>query len=127
MASAGDYAFEPPGETHTLVVPDDVQEMVTLFHVSGGYTEVDPYGAALGYEDVFTSSRMQSVISTPRGGAGLRAAVRAMRREAIDRASVESKANGLKKDLATMNSVKIAPTSYSSRSSPISALFCFTR
>ena len=54
VASAGDYAFEPPGETHTLVVPEDVKEMVTLFHVSGGYTYVDPYGAALGYEDVFT-------------------------------------------------------------------------
>ena len=54
IASAGDYAFEPPGETHTLVVPDDVTEMATLFHVTGGYTYVDPYGKALGYEDVFT-------------------------------------------------------------------------
>ena len=54
IATAGDYAFEPPGETHTLVVPDDVQEMATLFHVTGGYTYVDPYGKALGYEDVFT-------------------------------------------------------------------------
>ncbi len=42
------------GETHTLVVPDDVKEMATLFHVTGGYTYVDPYGEALGYEDVFT-------------------------------------------------------------------------
>ncbi len=54
VASAGDYAFEPAGETHTLVVPDDVDEMITLFHVTGGYTYVDPYGVALGYEDVFT-------------------------------------------------------------------------
>jgi 2,4'-dihydroxyacetophenone dioxygenase len=54
VATAGDYAFEPPGETHTLVVPDDVTEMMTLFHVTGGYTYVDPYGKALGYEDVFT-------------------------------------------------------------------------
>ena len=54
VAHAGDYAFEPPGETHTLVVPDDVSEMATLFHVTGGYTYVDPYGKALGYEDVFT-------------------------------------------------------------------------
>ena len=54
VASAGDYAFEPAGETHTLVVPDGIDEMVTLFHVTGGYTYVDPYGAALGYEDVFT-------------------------------------------------------------------------
>ncbi|SDJ06582.1 hypothetical protein SAMN05216338_103823 [Bradyrhizobium sp. Rc2d] len=54
IASAGDYAFEPPGETHTLVVHDDVSEMATLFHVTGGYTYVDPHGVALGYEDVFT-------------------------------------------------------------------------
>ena len=54
VAQAGDYAFEPPGETHTLVIPEGVEEMVTLFHVTGGYTYVDPYGKALGYEDVFT-------------------------------------------------------------------------
>lgn len=54
VAQEGDYAFEPPGETHTLVVPDGVPEMVTLFHVTGGYTYVDPDGRATGYEDVFT-------------------------------------------------------------------------
>jgi quercetin dioxygenase-like cupin family protein len=54
VATAGDYAFEPPGETHTLVVPEDVTEMATLFHVTGGYVYVDPYGKPLGYEDVFT-------------------------------------------------------------------------
>ena len=53
-ASENGYAFEPPGETHTLVVPDDVPEMITLFHVTGGYVYVDPDGVALGYEDVFT-------------------------------------------------------------------------
>jgi 2,4'-dihydroxyacetophenone dioxygenase len=35
-------------------VPDDVEEMITLFHVTGNYTYVDPNGIALGYEDVFT-------------------------------------------------------------------------
>jgi quercetin dioxygenase-like cupin family protein len=34
VASAGDYAFEPPGATHTLVVPDDVKEMATLFDLT---------------------------------------------------------------------------------------------
>jgi len=58
VASAGDYAFEPAGETHTLVVPDDVPEMATLFHVTAGYTYIDPYGVALGYEDVFTKLEM---------------------------------------------------------------------
>ncbi len=52
-ARAGDYVFEPPGETHTLVVEGGA-EMVTLFHVSGGYTYVDPDGVATGYEDVYT-------------------------------------------------------------------------
>ncbi len=50
----GGYAFEPAGETHTLFVPPDVPEMITWFHVTGGYTYVDPQGAAQGYEDVFT-------------------------------------------------------------------------
>ena len=60
VASTGDYAFEPAGETHTLVVPDDVKEMATLFHVTGGYTYIDPYGVALGYEDVFTKLELAS-------------------------------------------------------------------
>jgi len=54
VAEQGSYAFEPAGETHTLHVADDVPEMITLFHVTGGYTYVDPYGQAIGYEDVFT-------------------------------------------------------------------------
>ena len=54
VAEAGGYVYEPPGETHTLVVPDDVEEMITLFQVNGVMYYVDPYGNALGYEDVFT-------------------------------------------------------------------------
>jgi quercetin dioxygenase-like cupin family protein len=54
VAREGGYAFEPPGETHTLVVPDGVEEMITLFHVSGSYVYVDPDGFPTGYEDVFT-------------------------------------------------------------------------
>ena len=53
-AREGSYVFEPPGETHTLVVPDEVDDMVTLFHVTGGYAYVDPEGRAEGFEDVFT-------------------------------------------------------------------------
>ena len=54
IAESGSYAFEPPGETHTLVVPEDVDEMITLFYVTGAYVYVDPDGNACGYEDVFT-------------------------------------------------------------------------
>jgi quercetin dioxygenase-like cupin family protein len=54
IAQEGSYVYEPPGETHTLVVPSDVPEMITWFHVTAGYTYVDPQGAAQGFEDVFT-------------------------------------------------------------------------
>ena len=58
VAHAGDYVYEPPGETHTLVVPDDVEEMITLFQVNGVMYYVDPWGKPLGYEDVFTKIDM---------------------------------------------------------------------
>lgn len=54
VAEEGSYVYEPPGETHTLVVPDDVDEMITYFQVNGSMNYVDPYGKQLGYEDVFT-------------------------------------------------------------------------
>jgi quercetin dioxygenase-like cupin family protein len=54
IAEEGSFAYEPPGETHTLYVPTEVSEMITLFTVKGGYTYVDPKGRAIGYEDVFT-------------------------------------------------------------------------
>ena len=54
VAEEGSYAFEPPGETHTLVVPDDCVEMITFFIVHGALVYVDPEGAATGYDDVFT-------------------------------------------------------------------------
>lgn len=53
-AEEGSYVFEAPGETHTLVVPDEVTEMITLFQVNGVMCYVDPWGAVTGYEDVFT-------------------------------------------------------------------------
>ncbi|XUO82818.1 hypothetical protein RVM27_10170 [Halomonas sp. KM007] len=54
LKEEGSFAYEPPGETHTLFVPSDVKEMITLFIVKGGYTYVDEHGEACGYEDVFT-------------------------------------------------------------------------
>ncbi|TVR20723.1 MAG: cupin [Ilumatobacter sp.] len=53
-AEEGSYSYEPPGDIHTLEVPDDVDEMVTWFHVSGAYVYVDPDGNVLGIEDVFS-------------------------------------------------------------------------
>ena len=54
VATEGSYVYEAPGETHTLVVDEDVEEMITLFQVNGAMIYVDPDGATLGYDDVFT-------------------------------------------------------------------------
>jgi hypothetical protein len=58
VARAGDYVFEPPGETHTLVVDADVEEMITFFNISGCMYYVDQDGRNTGYEDVFTKIDM---------------------------------------------------------------------
>lgn len=54
VAAENSYVFEPPGETHTLVVPDDCSEMITLFTVHGALMYVDTEGRSVGYDDVFT-------------------------------------------------------------------------
>lgn len=53
-AEEGSYVYEPPGDIHTLEIPDGVEEMATLFHVTGAYIYVDPEGTPLGVEDVFS-------------------------------------------------------------------------
>jgi hypothetical protein len=54
VAEEGSFVFEPPGETHTLVVPEGCNEMVTMFTVTGALVYVEPDGTAIGYDDVFT-------------------------------------------------------------------------
>ena len=54
VAEEGSYIFEPPGETHTLVVPEGCTEMITLFQVTGSLMYVDPQGNSTGYDDVFS-------------------------------------------------------------------------
>jgi 2,4'-dihydroxyacetophenone dioxygenase len=56
VAETGSFVMETPGETHTLVVPPDVDEMITWFHVSGGYIYLDDQGRQTGFEDVFTKT-----------------------------------------------------------------------
>lgn len=53
-ATEGSYVFEPPGEIHTLVVPEGVDEMITLFHVTGSLLYCDEDGNVQGADDVFT-------------------------------------------------------------------------
>lgn len=54
VAKEGSYVFEPPGEIHTLVVPEGVEEMITLFHVTGSLLYCDVDGNVVGADDVFT-------------------------------------------------------------------------
>lgn len=54
VAREGMYVFEPPGEVHTLVVDEDVPEMITLFHVCGALIYFDEQHRPCGYDDVHT-------------------------------------------------------------------------
>jgi quercetin dioxygenase-like cupin family protein len=58
VAEEGSFVYEPPGETHTLVVPDDCPEMVTFFNISGAMIYLDDTGRQIGYEDVFSKIEM---------------------------------------------------------------------
>jgi quercetin dioxygenase-like cupin family protein len=53
IAHAGDFVFEPPGETHTLTVDSD-DEMITVFTIQGPLIYLDRDGHIVNYEDVFT-------------------------------------------------------------------------
>ena len=35
-------------------MPDDTADMITLFHVTGGYSYLNAQGHTVGFEDVFT-------------------------------------------------------------------------
>ena len=54
IAREGMYVFEPPGEIHTLVVDDHIEEMITLFHVCGALIYFDDDGKTVGHDDVHT-------------------------------------------------------------------------
>ena len=61
VATEGAYVYEAPGETHTLVVDEGVEEMITMFQVNGAMIYVDRDGGVLAYEDVFTKIDMCKV------------------------------------------------------------------
>src|SRR5215469_1217200 len=54
VAAAGTYVFEPPGDVHTLIVPEGGAEMMFLSIVRGALLYVDEQGKTVGYDDVFT-------------------------------------------------------------------------
>lgn len=58
VAETGHYVFEPPGEIHTLSVPEGCEEMLTFFNILGAMIYLDEEGTQVGYEDVFTKIDM---------------------------------------------------------------------
>ncbi|KQV05878.1 2,4'-dihydroxyacetophenone dioxygenase family protein [Devosia sp. Root105] len=58
VAETGSYVFEPPGEIHTLTVPEDTPEMITFFNISGCMVYLDKDNKQVGFEDVFTKIDM---------------------------------------------------------------------
>ena len=58
VAETGSYVFEPPGEVHTLTVPEDCEEMITFFNISGCMIYLDADNRQIGIEDVFTKIDM---------------------------------------------------------------------
>ena len=57
VATEGSFVYEPPGEIHTLIVDDDVEEMITLFHVCGALIYFNEDGSQADYEDVHSKIR----------------------------------------------------------------------
>ena len=53
-AEEGSFVYEPPGEIHTLTVPEDCPEMITFFSISGAMIYLDAAGSTIAYEDVWT-------------------------------------------------------------------------
>jgi hypothetical protein len=58
VAEEGGFVYEPPGEVHTLVVDEGVDEMITMFNVNGAMVYLNESGDTVGYEDVFTKINM---------------------------------------------------------------------
>src|SRR6185369_6204214 len=57
-AHEGDFVYEPPGEVHTLVVEEGVDQMITLFQVHGTLIYMDETRKPIGYDDVHTKLRL---------------------------------------------------------------------
>ena len=58
VAEEGSFVYEPPGEMHTLTVPDDCAEMITLFNIAGADGLRRRGRRTVGYEDVWSKIEM---------------------------------------------------------------------
>ena len=54
MATPGTLVYEPPGDIHTLVVDEGVEEMQTLFILEGTVQYLDDSDNLLHQDDVFS-------------------------------------------------------------------------
>lgn len=54
VAKPGMYIYEPPGEIHTLVVPDHVEETMSIFQCNGAVLYLDDDDNVIDYDDVYT-------------------------------------------------------------------------
>ena len=78
IAEAGTYVFEPPGDTHTLMVPEGCSDMMFLANVKGTLLYVDEQGNPTGFDDVFTriESARKHYIATGKGADFVRNIIR---------------------------------------------------
>ena len=53
-AKAGDYIFEPPGDIHTLTIPEDCDELIFIYLICGAVISVDDGGKVTGFIDNWT-------------------------------------------------------------------------
>ena len=58
VAKPGMFVFEPPGEIHTLMVDEDSEDMITLFHVFGALVYFDQNDKPIRHDDVHTKIEM---------------------------------------------------------------------
>ena len=58
VAKPGMFVFEPPGEIHTLMVDEDSEDMITLFHVFGALVYFDQNDKPIHHDDVHTKIEM---------------------------------------------------------------------
>ena len=54
VAREGTFVYEPPGDIHTLVVDEGVEEMITLFLLEGVIQFLDDDDNIVAQDDVFT-------------------------------------------------------------------------
>jgi quercetin dioxygenase-like cupin family protein len=69
VATEGSYVFEPPGEIHTLVVPEDTPEMITFFNIQGSMVYLDDNNKHVGYETSSPRSTCAARITRPAASA----------------------------------------------------------